>query len=330
MDWKTAVRMAFTSLIKTEDDLFTFCKYASLICKLHQRKCFSRTVRKAISAWYELQTPDTLRTMWMAHRGLCGFTHKVLIKLCHVTDIELGSADVAKPFFKTCSDLIKETETAPDPKTNNKQTPNQAKQPATNVAAPTVVVKQEREVKTETTKTPPTHEELILGISKLRTTKKNHDALKIIRKYKLPYTQVPGHLLNYAPILTQLLPTMSHFQIFKCWRRMARNRHLDNHKIFKICKSRLENQKLAKQLRLQPIHFLMSMRDNGIVNEAKKMPPKKVASFKMDYLNNLYLDTFQWNAPGDNLSMHITLNLQSNYKKSKFEYKPPNQNYLII
>lgn len=308
--WKTALRVAFAGLIQSDDDLFLFCKFASHIAKLQNRKGFSRTVRKAITAWYELRTPDTIRTMWMSHRGLHGFTHKALLKLCHISDNTLGSPQVSSLFFKTCTELIKEAESreASIPSTEDTSEEAEKKQAAAS----------DTNAKPPKGATPAQTEDITTAVSKLRVIKKNHDALKIIRKYKLPFHQVPGHFLSYAPIMAQLIPTMSYLQVLKCWRRMGQSKHLENQRIFKLCKARLENKDLARKTNVHPVHILINMHDVGVISgDLSKLPTKKVESYKIEYLDKLYRDSFQWQQGCGKLRMHITLNLQSSYKKSK-------------
>ncbi|KAI8121631.1 60 kDa SS-A/Ro ribonucleoprotein [Lucilia cuprina] len=323
IQWKTAMRHAFPVLIRTDDDLFLFCKYASLIGKDLNHKGFSRTVRKAVTAWYEMQTPEAIRTMWLAHRGLHGFTHKALIKLCHIPDRTIGSAEVVTPFFKTCTELIKEAEAsaataatvAVPPATSNTGLQATNANETEMVTVKTEVPEQKPLVKANSTESA-TPTSVVVAISKLRTTKKKHEAIKIIRKFKLPYTQVPGHLLrNTHPVIMEaVLPTMSYLQILKCWRKMARFNHFDNPKILKICQKMLENKEFAKKSRVHPVHLLMSLRDIG-VSDLSKIPTKRVEALKLEYLDKLYKDSFHWNTDGGNLRMHITVNLQSNYKK---------------
>lgn len=313
------MRQAFPILIRTDDDLFLFCKYATLIAKEQNHKGFSRTVRKAITSWYEIQTPEAIRTMWLAHRGLHGYTHKGLIKLCHISDDTIGSAEVTTPFFKTCSELIKEAETKVDGTVQ--PTSSTANGVATDANANETskgndkkMLPQQKSLEKPTSESTPTS--VVVAIAKLRTTKKKHEAIKIIRKFKLPYTQVPGHLLRHPVIMEAVLPSMSYLQILKYWRKMSRFNHFDNPKILKICQKMLENKELAKKSNVHPIHLLMSMHDIGI-KDLCKMPTKKAESLKLDYLDKLYKESFHWHADSGNLRMHITLNLQNNYKKSK-------------
>lgn len=326
------MRQAFPVLLRTDDDLFLFCKYATLIGKEQNHKGFSRTVRKAITAWYEIQTAEAIRTMWLAHRGLHGFTHKVLIKLCHISDNTIGSSEVATPFFKTCAELIKAAETQI---TENKpKTAEDAGQSSSSIGNDGIATDSnanETPVDTEKPKAAAqkslekpnsvessTPASVVVAISKLRTTKKKHDAIKIIRKFKLPYTQVPGHLLRHPVIMEAVLPTMSYLQILKCWRKMARFNHFDtNPKILKICQKMLENKEFAKKSRIHPVHLLMSMHEIGVSSGLCTLPAKRVKTLNLEYLNKLYKESFQWHADSGNLRMHITLNLQSNYKKSK-------------
>ncbi|XP_075155967.1 RNA-binding protein Ro60 [Haematobia irritans] len=318
--WKTALRVAFAGLIRSDDDLFLFCDLAMRIAKLQNHKGFSRTVRKAITAWYELRTPDAIRAMWMAHRGLHGFTHKTLIKLCHVSDDTLGAPNVSSLFFKTCTELIKESEIVSNgiPPIEG-EVPNTEKTPATDSNANEATANDlnaPQQNSNVTNNQPPNSEDLATAVSKLRITKKNHDALKIIRKYKLPFKQVPGHFLSYAPIMAQLIPTMSYLQVLKCWRRMGKNKHLENQRIFKLCKARLENKELVRKTNVHPVHILLNMHEAGVVSgEIPKLPKKKVEAYKMEYLDKLYRDSFQWQSGIGKLRMHITVNLQSSYKK---------------
>lgn len=115
-----------------------------------------------------------------------------------------------------------------------------------------------------------------------------------------------------------VLPSMSYLQILKCWRKMARFNHFENPKILKICQKMLENKEFAKKSRIHPVHLLMSLHEIGI-SDMCKLPSKRVEALKLEYLNKLYKDSFHWNTESGNLRMHITLNLQSNYKKSKFD-----------
>ncbi|XP_061388272.1 uncharacterized protein LOC133323348 [Musca vetustissima] len=327
--WKTAMRIAFPALVHSDDDLFLFCKYALHIAKLENHKGFSRTVRKAITAWYEMRTPEAIRTMWMCHRGLHGLTHKALIKLCHISDGTIGSPEVSTLFFKTCTELINESEQQTETtKTNGETTKAAAEEEGTSEKPTTVLGTTDsnaNETKVNDLNAQPnvavpkpaaSASDLCMAVSKLRITKKNHDALKIIRKYKLPYHQVPGHFLSYAPIMAQLLPSMPYIQVLKCWRRMAKHKHFENQRIFKLCKSRLENKELARKTNIHPVQILINMHDIGIVSgDLTKLPNKKVESYKMQYLDQLYRDSFQWQSGCGKLRMHITLNLQSNYKK---------------
>lgn len=344
-----------------------------LIQKELQRKGPTKTVRRAITAWYEHQTPEAIRHMWLEHRGEHGFTHRGLIQLCHVNDETIGGAGVVSPFFKRCTELLKESESGGElvgitlktpttkqtlpsknaaklpPSSSSSPTTAGAAATATSTSSPSVeqtndtaaVVKASTCCGTaKTTSTIEISPSPVISMSKLRTTKNKNEALKIIRKFKLHYSQVPGHLLRYAPIMEALIPTMSYLQLLKCWRNMARYNHFDNPKILNLCQAILDNKKLMRRENIHPVVLLLQMNDLGIREDLTKvccerrdfsinciglgylnfilqLAPKKVEAMRMSYLQTLYTQSFG-NNQGTGLRMHITINLQSNYKKSEW------------
>ncbi|XP_004537749.1 60 kDa SS-A/Ro ribonucleoprotein [Ceratitis capitata] len=283
---KTALRKVFPALIQNDEDLFLFCKYAIIIQRERNHKGFTNTVRKAINSWYESQTPDNLHQMWLSHRGGHGFTHQSLLKLCHVNDDTIGAAGVVTPFFKTCTELLKMSE-----------------------GSENAVDKEEKsKSSTETTTS------AILSVSKLRTTNNKTEALKIIRKFKLRYNQVPIHFLRSGPIMEALIPTMTLKQLLLSWRYLARYNHFENPKVMKLCRSVFENKKLLRKDNIHPIVLLMHMRDLGICDEKSKLTPKRAEALKISLLKPLYQQSFG-NNESTGLRMHITINIQKNYKK---------------
>ncbi|XP_017476093.1 PREDICTED: 60 kDa SS-A/Ro ribonucleoprotein [Rhagoletis zephyria] len=304
---KTSLRKAFPALIRNDEDLFLFCKYATLIRREQNHKGFTNTTRKAITSWYENQSPDEIRQMWLTHRGAHGFTHKSLIKLCHINDETIGAAGVVTPFFKTCTELLKASESSETAIENHVDVTNRAEdeKKATKATAAEV-----EKTKSNTEMFPTA----VLSVSKLRTTKNKAEALKIIRKFKLRYNQVPGHLLRFAPIMETLIPTMSYIQLLKSWRNLARYNHFDNPKIMKLCQTLFENKKLLRKDNIHPIVFLMQMRDLGLRDDIAKVAPKRIESLKMPLLKQLYEQSFG-NNQSTGLRMHITINIQKNYRK---------------
>nr|XP_014103722.1 60 kDa SS-A/Ro ribonucleoprotein [Bactrocera oleae] len=306
--WKTSVRKALPALILNDEDLFMFCKYAMLIQRELKHKGFTNTTRKAITAWYEDQSPEELRQMWLTHRGAHGFTHKTLIKLCHINDETIGAVGTVTPFFKTCTELLKSSESSEETATIENHSD----------AKPHVDEMQQIE-KTATTDVEKTQSNtelpssVILSVSKLRTTNNKTEALKIIRKFKLRYHQVPNHLLRFGPIMEALIPTMSYLQLLKSWRNLARY-HFDNPKIMKLCQTLFENKKLLRKDNIHPIVFLMQMRDMGMREDIAKLAPKRVEALKMPLFKQLYQQSFG-NNQSTGLRMHITINIQKNYRK---------------
>ena len=340
------MRQAFPVLLATEDDLFLFCKYASLIAKEQMQKIFSRTVRKAITAWYASRTPEAIRAMWTEHRGLHGFTHRVLFKLCHISDQVLGCPnEIVKPFFKTCTQiLIENNEIVVPASASSEQAPPVIKSSsdATIASAEESLPKDEEKIEDKTedkmeekmeekiedkmeveqqdaskssSKDVPSN--VFVAISKLRHTKSKHEAVQIIRKFKLHYNQIPGHLLRYPMIMEAILPTMSYLQILRCWRKMARYHHLKNEKIFIKIKKILGDKETFKKNRLYPIHILLNLRKAASAVDCNKLPPKRQEALRLNYLESLYKDSYLWHQESGNLRMFITVNLQTNYKKSK-------------
>lgn len=309
--WKTELRRGFAELITTDDDLFMFCKYSSILGKDKNRKVFSKTVRKAITSWYSARTPEELRIMWLTHRGQHGFNHKTLIRLCHISDEKLGGKEVATPFFKTCTQLLKDSETM---------------SPERSTLAASSVNRDDEDVPMENVNEPKPKSmveipsDITLSMSKLRTTKNKNEALRIIKKFNLRLNHVPRHLLKYFPIMDHLLPTMSYMQLLKNWRLMARFNHFDHPKIFRQCQNILENKKLLQDANIYPITLLINMRSMGIRNDISQMAPKRVESLKMHYIKQLYNQSFGHGYSKDrkknNLRMHITMNFQENYKDS--------------
>lgn len=311
--WKTSLRKAFPALILNDEDLFLFCKYATLIQREQKHKGFTNTVRKAITSWYENQTPEELCQMWLTHRGAHGFTHKSLIKLCHINDETIGAVGVVTPFFKTCTELLKASESSDDAATIENRTDASARADEEQQAAKSTVADNEN-TKSNTEISP----SAVLSVSKLRTTKNKAEALKIIRKFKLRYNQVPGHLLRFGPVMEALIPTMSYLQLLKSWRNLARYNHFDNPKIMKLCQTLFENKKLLRKDNIHPIVFLMQMRDLGIHNDLAKLAPKRVEAMKMPLLKQLYQQSFG-NNQSNGLRMHITINIQKNYRKKNLK-----------
>lgn len=263
--WKTFVRKAFPALILNDEDLFMFCKYSMLIQRELKHKGFTNTTRKAITAWYEDQSPEELSQMWLTHRGAHGFTHKSLIKLCHINDEIIGAVGTVKPFFKTCTELLKSFESSEEAVPIENHTDAKTPVDEREQIAKTNNMDVER-TKSNTELSP----SAILSVSRLRTTKNKAEALKIIRKFKLRYHQVPNHLLRFGPIMEALIPTMSYLQLLKSWRNLARY-HFDNPKIMKLCQTLFENKKLLRKDNIHPIVFLMQMRDLGMREDIAKV-----------------------------------------------------------
>ncbi|XP_067641914.1 RNA-binding protein Ro60 [Eurosta solidaginis] len=310
--WKISLRKAFPALIRNDEDLFLFCKYAALIQREQKRKGFSKTTKKAITSWYEDQSPERIREMWLAHRGSHGYTHKTLLKLCHISDETIGAVDVVTPFFKTCTELLKAAETSGDTAehvenhidadavSNDSKTEKDAKSDGGDV----------EKTKSNTEMSP----SAILSVSKLRTTKNKFEAVKIIRKFKLRFNQVPAHLYRFPQVMEVLIPTMSYIQVLKNWRNLARQNHFENPKLMKLCQTLLENKKLLHKDNIHPIVFLMQMRDLVVRDDIAKLTPKRVEALKMPLLKQLYEESFGSNE-ATGLRMHITINIQKNYRK---------------
>uniref|UniRef100_A0A1A9W1X2 TROVE domain-containing protein n=1 Tax=Glossina brevipalpis TaxID=37001 RepID=A0A1A9W1X2_9MUSC len=299
---KTGMRLAFTCLICNDNDLFLFCKYAILIAKEQNRKGFSKTVRKAISCWYETRPAENLQEMWLKHRGQHGFTHKALLKLCRLSDAKISGSTV--PFFKSCTQLIEDSKIRSNVKENelNKSTNSNTTKEQTDC-------KRKRVSKVNTTIA-----QTMLDVATLRTTTNKKEALNIIRSNRLRYDQVPTHFLKSASIMEVLIPSMTYLQLLKYWRRLAQSKLLQDPKIMQACERMLSNRKL--QRKIQPITFLINMRRMGIRGDITRMSPKRVENMKMKYIQDLYqnLFTFASDKSANGMRMHITINLQASYK----------------
>lgn len=278
--YKTTVRKLAPTILRTDEHLFMFCKYSTLLRKAHNQKGLSTTARKAILNWYEAQPAEAIKNMWLNRRGAHGFTHKYLIKICHISDETLGEKTLAQTFFKTCTELLKESET------KIVDTPQDIKTdaviPNNNNNNNIVDTKTANEAKASGDKTDESteiNENIIISMSKLRTTKNKAEALKIIRKFKLNYNQVPVHLLRYAPIMEALIPTMSYMQLLHCWRNMAKNNHFEHPKIFKLCQDHLENRKLLHKANIHPIIFLMQMHELGIRGDLTRVSKNFISKY---------------------------------------------------
>ena len=125
------------------------------------------------------------------------------------------------------------------------------------------------------------------AVSKLRYIKSKYEAIKIIRKFKLHYNQIPGPLLRYPMIMAAILPTMPYLQILRCWRKMARYHYLKNEKIFTKIKKIVGNKETFRKNRLQPLHILLNLRKATSTNEKNKSPPKRQEALRLDYLESL-------------------------------------------
>lgn len=258
--------------------------------------------------------------MWLAHRGQHNFTHKSLIQLCHISDEKLGGKEVATPFFKTCTQLLKDSETQSECNNPCLLSSSLIQSPDVEMVEAETGVKEGEEKGSKPANMVELSSDVRLSMSKLRTTRNKNEALRIIRKFKLRLHQVPRHLLQYSPIMEYLLPSMSYMQLLKHWRLMAHYNHFDHPKIFRQCQSILENRKQLQQTNIYPITLLINMHDMGIRDDISKMAPKKVESLKMYYMKQLYNQSFGHGLccdDGSDLRMHITLNFQENYKTSK-------------
>lgn len=291
INWKTGLRKEFPSLVRTEDDLFMFCKYTSLIDKLEEKRAlFSKTVRKAVASWYREHSPSELKQMFSKQYKQHNFTHKILIKLCHLSDEKLGDESLGEYLFgKGVKDKANENES-------------------------TDALNEPSDVTATVNARPP------LTKSRLHLTRIKSEALRIIYKFKVPINEVPRHLLKHYMIVEYYLPTMSHVDLLKIWSHLGRYKHFDRWKIFKQCKSILKSIKTVRNGNLFPITLLLNMHDMGIYGDLSKLDPNRVASLRMDYLKDLYNKSFDDGIP-ENIRMHITLNFQENYKNSEFPSK---------
>ncbi|KAL9882353.1 RNA-binding protein Ro60 isoform 1-T1 [Glossina fuscipes fuscipes] len=302
---KTGMRLAFTCLICSDNDLFLFCKYAILIAKEQNRKGFSKTVRKAITCWYETRPAEKLQDMWLKHRGQHGFTHKSLLKLCHISDAKISGSTV--PFFKTCTELVEDSKAKSS--VNANELNETTERTNSNPTQEQIDFKKKRVFKMNSTTA-----QTILDVAKLRTITNKKEALNIIRSNRLRYDQVPTHFLKSASIMEILIPSMTYLQLIKNWRRLAQSKLLQDPKIMQACERMLSNRKL--QRKIQPINFLINMRRMGIRGDITRLSPKRVENMKMKYIQDLYQNLFTLTPDKSitDLRMHITINLQASYK----------------
>lgn len=77
---KNAICTTILKLIKSDKEFFEFIKHASRF----NNKKLSKTVRKAISAFYKKKSAMELAQLYAAAKSNHGWSHKDLIKVCHL------------------------------------------------------------------------------------------------------------------------------------------------------------------------------------------------------------------------------------------------------
>lgn len=110
---REAVYKSLPQLLVTDEDLFQFIQYATMLIVYgagtstvptapvaSRAKGFGKGMRKALSQWYLQRTPMDLVNMTGRNRGLHRWTHKDLILMSHVKFIESDErAPIVKSLF---------------------------------------------------------------------------------------------------------------------------------------------------------------------------------------------------------------------------------------
>ncbi|CAG9865364.1 unnamed protein product [Phyllotreta striolata] len=78
---KNAVSRSVLGLIKSDKELFDFIMYST---KFHTQAKISKSVRKTITAFYKKKSSTELAQLYAASKSCHGWSHKDLIKLCHL------------------------------------------------------------------------------------------------------------------------------------------------------------------------------------------------------------------------------------------------------
>lgn len=161
---------------------------------------------------------------------------------------------------------------------------------------------------------------LTLAMSKLRTTKRKNEALRIISSHELQYKQVPSQYLKHPIVLQYLIPNMNHMQLLKCWRDANGYKVYHNQVVQKIFQTVLDDKKELLR-HIHPIHAKINIERLGLHKHITMSLYLKFEKAQNAYLNEMYGSTLKWAASSKTYNgsrMLITMNLQDRYRSSKW------------
>ncbi|XP_037037205.1 60 kDa SS-A/Ro ribonucleoprotein [Bradysia coprophila] len=214
---------AVPDLLKTDSDLFLF---VSLNCKVYNKTSFGRGMKTAIRLWYEQRTAKELADIFGRNRGMHGWTHCDIIRMCHLKFDETTENDKAKviaTLFKrstaTITDLKAQQATVPD-----ENWPEAIKR--------------------------------IYQICSLKVNESASDAAEMIRLYNFDIEQLPIHLISQIEIWDILIPTMSYRDVLKVLQTLhSLNMLKPDDALLKKMSGPLGNSNLIKASNMHPLEI---------------------------------------------------------------------------
>ncbi|XP_034672105.1 uncharacterized protein LOC117903787 [Drosophila subobscura] len=223
---RSLIRNYVPRLVRTDTELFIFMELANKVQKIQKCKTpFSRTVRKAVIAWYKERSLDELLHMWTKGEQICSL-HNNLLRRVHYRQEHMTIEYMAT--LQLLSTPTKNLVTWPE------------------FLNPLIGSKQ-----------------IIEGIVKLRSITNAPNAVAIVKELSLTYDQVPESFRSDPALAEYLIPTLSYEHLFKisprvllCLRRAARDAY-DKYEKLLFDKTKMEAANIAplciylKTLRLQ-------------------------------------------------------------------------------
>ncbi|SPP86307.1 uncharacterized protein LOC117588580 isoform X2 [Drosophila guanche] len=208
------MRNCVPRLVRTDTELFIFMELAEKLQKIQMYKTpFSRTVRKAVIAWYKERSLDELLRMWAKGEQICSL-HNNLLRRVHYKPERMTIE------YKATLQLL--------------STPTKNLVTWPGFLNPLIGSKK-----------------IIEGIVKLRSTTNARVAVTIVNELSLTYDQVPERFRIDPTLAVHLIPTLSYEHIFKisprvlrCYRRAARNAY-DNYEHQLFDKTKMEAANIA-------------------------------------------------------------------------------------
>lgn len=219
---KVTVYNSIADLLITDDDLFKFIMYATLMNKPteneQQPKGFGRGMKKAVSNWYHKKTPLELANMLGAHRGFYNWTHKDLITMCHVKfDENDEKLQIIKAMFNRGVKVLKQVET-------------------------------QEETQTEAMKR-------LCTIFRLKICENKLDAARMYIENNLEFEHIPAHMYNEPAFWDIVMPTLNYKQLVKIFLTLNDLNLLSNtDELSKKLASQLGKKKLITDI--EPLQLL--------------------------------------------------------------------------